>query len=124
MTAAADARNSLLAKKNEERQAFPPMIEPVTWHSEATPEPGPVQIQAPVPVQPPPVVTQPLEPAQASTQTSSKLRPKHAAHPARPKFDPSRPLHTQPLLAPPPPDEILPTAAALKDLMFPPSFTT
>ncbi|KAF8699572.1 HSA protein, partial [Rhizoctonia solani] len=83
----------------------------------------PVPTAAHAPVQVPPIVTQlPSEPVVASpvamAESAEESNPNLESTPARPKFDPSRPLHTQPPLAPPPPDERIPTLATLKDLMF------
>ncbi|CAE6481984.1 unnamed protein product [Rhizoctonia solani] len=100
---------------------FPPELVSV-------PEPVPIQVQVSSPVQVPPTVPQPPElapPVPSIVMAEPIADPNQNTESiARPKFDPSRPLHTQPPLAPPPPDERLPTAAALKDLMFPPASTT
>ncbi|CAE6536510.1 unnamed protein product [Rhizoctonia solani] len=110
-----------------------------TATAEGTPDPlpfapEPVLVSAPLevqaPVQAPLIITQPPEPVTIPTVTMAEptIIPDSSTipdpSPTRPKFDPSRPLHTQPPLAPPPPDERLPTPAALKDLMFPPPSTT
>ncbi|CAE6523513.1 unnamed protein product [Rhizoctonia solani] len=128
---------------DEDVEMGPPTETPTTTAiatAEATPDPLPfppepepapipvrVEVQAPAQIQIPPVVAQPPEPIAIPTipMTEPVADPNvnTDSTPTRPKFDPSRPLHTLPPLAPPPPDERLPTAAALKDIMFPPPTT-
>ncbi|GAB1522235.1 hypothetical protein RhiTH_005349 [Rhizoctonia solani] len=132
-------------EQDEDVEMQPPAETPsttatATATAEATPDPLPFapepaptsRVHAPIqpvptaahaPVQVPPIVTQlPPEPVVASpvamVESAEEPNPNLESTPARPKFDPSRPLHTQPPLAPPPPDERIPTLATLKDLMF------
>ncbi|KAH7334166.1 hypothetical protein B0J17DRAFT_675602 [Rhizoctonia solani] len=101
--------------------------DPLPFPPEPEPAPLPVQVevQAPAQIQIQPVVAQPPEPITIPPITMAEPTANPILNtettPTRPKFDPSRPLHTLPPLAPPPPDERLPTAAALKDIMFPPT---
>ncbi|CEL52904.1 chromatin modification-related protein VID21 [Rhizoctonia solani AG-1 IB] len=138
--------------QDEDVEMHPPMETPsetatATATAEATPDPlpfaseptsplvqvhtstQPIQLPVQPSVQVPPIITQlPSElaalPSGTIAEPIEEPNPNQEPTPARPKFDPSRPLHTQPPLAPPPPDERLPTIATLKDLMFSTSSST